>query len=451
MSAVEVDERLGTDPVHRMMTIADAGTLRVAPDTGSSVRAGHGLVDGRSVVIFASDPRRSGGALGEADADAIVAAIRSAVDDHSPVVGIWQSGGARLQDGTSSLHGMGRIFRAIVTADVPLVSVVLGPAAGGAAYGPALTDFVVSGPDARIFVTGPDVVRRVTGEQVDAAGLGGPELHTVHSGVLHAGEPTDAAALEYARRLVGLLAARTRAHPVIVEPDPRPALIVPTSPRQVYDMHALVAVLLDQHSPWVELHRRWAPNIITGIGRLAGRTVGVLANNPYQLAGCLDCAASEKSAAFVAKCSALGVPLVVLVDVPGYLPGLQQESGGVVTRGARLLQAFALAEVPRVTVIIRKAYGGAFIAMNSKSLGATAVYAWPGAEVGVMYPSGAIDILHRRELAAAPPEHRDALRATLAQRYVHGAGGLRRALSCGHVDEVIEPARTRQVLSAAVG
>lgn len=441
------------DPVHRMAAVVDPATFRPdAEPAGGHVRSGSGSIDGREVRTFCCDARVGGGALGAEDATTIAGVVETATRDRAPIVGIWQSGGARLQEGTSSLDGMGRIFRAIVGSQgvVPHVSVVLGSAAGGAAYGPALSDFVVAGPGARVFVTGPDIVRRVIGEDVDATALGGPDLHATRSGVVHVCEASDAAALGAARALLRLLAGPAAPSAGTLPPEPRLEQIVPASTKQVYDMRLLSATLLDADVPPVELHPRWAPNLLTVFGRLGGRTVGVLGNNPYHLAGCLDCAGSEKGAAFVEKCDELGIPLVVLADVPGYLPGTQQESGGIVVRGARLLRAFARASVPRVTVIVRKAYGGAFIAMNSKSLGADAVYAWPRAEVGVMHPEGAVDVLHRRRLANTAPSHRDAVRARLAQEYQHGAGGLARALACGYIDTVIEPSETRAAVAEAL-
>jgi acetyl-CoA/propionyl-CoA carboxylase carboxyl transferase subunit len=441
------------DPVHRMAAVVDPDSFRLdAEPPGGHVRSGSGRLDGREVRTFCCDARVGGGALGADDAATIAGVVEAAARAGAPIVGIWQSGGARLQEGTSSLDGMGRIFRAIVGSQgvVPHVSVVLGSAAGGAAYGPALSDFVVAGPEARVFVTGPDIVRRVIGEDVDAAALGGPDMHATHSGVVHLCEPSDEAALSKARALLRLLAGPSAPLVGALPPEPRLEQIVPTSTKQVYDMRLLAATLLDAGAPLVELHPRWAPNLLTVFGRLGGRTVGLLGNNPYHLAGCLDCAGSEKGAAFVDKCDEMGIPLVVLADVPGYLPGTEQESGGIVVRGARLLRAFARARVPRVTVIVRKAYGGAFIAMNSKSLGADAVYAWPRAEVGVMHPEGAVDVLYRRRLANTAPSHRDAVRTQLAREYQHGAGGLGRALACGHIDRVIEPRETRAALSSAL-
>jgi acetyl-CoA/propionyl-CoA carboxylase carboxyl transferase subunit len=367
-------------------------------------------------------------------------------------VGIWHSGGARLQDGTASLHGIGLVFRTIVLASgrIPQISVVLGPAAGGAAYGSALTDFVISGPASRIFVTGPDIIRRVTGEVVDAAVLGGPEQHATVSGVTHVAEPSETAALGVARALVGLLSARQVPAPAPMGADARFRSVLPASPRRAYDVHRIVDLLLDAESPRVELQRRWGRNVVTVLGRIGGRTVGVLANNPLHLAGCLDSTGSEKAARFVRTCDALGLPLAVLADVPGYLPGRRQESEGIVRRGAKLLHAFAESVVPRVTVIIRKAYGGAFVAMNSRALGATAVFAWPGAEVGVMHARSAVAILHRRLLGTMPVERHSPLVEELAADYERGAGGLPGAVAREHVDRVIDPADTKRVVAEAL-
>jgi len=316
------------------------------------------------------------------------------------------------------------------------VSVVLGAAAGGAAYGPALTDLVILSEHARIFVTGPDVVRSVTGEDVDMERLGGPEPHSRRSGVVHVVTPTDAEALERARELVELFGHLQTGDPDAPLADTDLSALLPDSPRRAYDVHPLINGLLD--GPGIELHPRWAPNIVTMLGRLDGRTVGVIANNPLRLGGCLDATSAEKAARFVRMCDAFGVPLVVLVDVPGYLPGVGQEWDGVVRRGAKLLHAFAEAVVPRVTLVTRKTYGGAYIAMNSRALGATRVFAWPGAEIAVMGAVAAVRILHRRTLAAAAPEERHEVEARLAAEHEQETGGLARAMALGVIDEVIE-------------
>jgi acetyl-CoA/propionyl-CoA carboxylase carboxyl transferase subunit len=348
-----------------------------------------------------------------------------------------------------SLHAVGQVFAAMTRASgrIPQISVVLGPAAGGAAYGPALTDIVIMAPAARIFVTGPDVVRSVTGEDVDAEQLGGPTTHERRSGVTHLVADDETAALALARELVTLLADQGVVDPdAVIDRDLR--ALLPDSPRRAYDVRPLVAALLDAQG--IELHPRWAPNIVTTLGRLGGRTVGVVANNPLRLGGCLDSASAEKAARFVRMCDAFGVPLVVVVDVPGYLPGTSQEWGGVVRRGAKLLHAFAEARVPRVTVITRKAYGGAFIAMNANCLGATRVLIWPGAQVAVMGSAAAVRILHRRRLAEVPAPLRPSVAARLAEEHEQVSGGVSAALHAGVVDAVVAPTATNTAVARAL-
>jgi acetyl-CoA/propionyl-CoA carboxylase carboxyl transferase subunit len=443
---------LPRDPRERLAALFDPGTLELLPADGderSGVVAGVGLVQGSGAVAFASDPRVQGGAMGSGGCAAIVSAYTEAVTRGVPVVGLWHSGGARLAEGVASLHAVGTVFAAMTAASgrVPQISVVLGPAAGGAAYGPALTDIVVLSGQGRIFVTGPDVVRSVTGEDVDMERLGGPEPHSRRSGVVHVVTPTDAEALSAARQLAAMLSDQGK----IAEDDFEDrdlSGLLPDNPRRAYDVHMLTSKLLD--TPGIELHPRWAPNIVTILGRLAGRTVGVVASNPMRLGGCLDAASAEKGARFVRMCDAFGVPLVVLVDVPGYLPGVGQEWDGVVRRGAKLLHAFAEATVPRVTLVTRKAIGGAYIAMNSRSLGATRVYAWPGAEIAVMGAVAAIRILHRRTLASVPADRLHEAEAELAAEHEATIGGLQRALDLGVIDAIIEPSQTRQELARAI-
>jgi acetyl-CoA/propionyl-CoA carboxylase carboxyl transferase subunit len=440
------------DPQSRLEALFDPGTLELLhPADDSGVLAGTGSIEGIRTVAFASDPRIQGGAMGIDGCQAIVAAYDLAIDTGAPIIGLWHSGGARLLEGVESLHAVGIVFAAMTRASgkVPQISVVLGAAAGGAAYGPALTDLVILSDQGRIFVTGPDVVRSVTGEDVDMERLGGPEPHSRRSGVVHIVTTTDADAFERARKLVELLGHQvTDPVPADELPDVDLGALLPDSPKRAYDVHPLIAGLLDE--PGIELHPRWAPNIVTTLGRMAGRTVGVIANNPLRLGGCLDATSAEKAARFVRMCDAFGVPLVVLVDVPGYLPGVGQEWDGVVRRGAKLLHAFAEATVPRVTLVTRKAYGGAYIAMNSRALGATSVFAWPGAEVAVMGAVAAVRILKRRVLAAAPAEDRHELEAKLAAEHEEIAGGLQRALSIGVIDEIIEPTKTRQAIVDAI-
>ena len=439
------------DPEDRLLRFFDAGSVSLlVPRDSSCVLAARGTVAGTRAVAFCTDATVMGGAMGVDGCRHIVDAIDTALRERVPVVGIWHSGGARLAEGVTALHAVGEVFEAMVRASgrVPQISVVLGPAAGGAAYGPALTDLVIMGPAGRVFVTGPDVVRSVTGEDVDMESLGGPDTHGRRSGVVHVVTESEQAALATARQAVDLLAAQGAFAPAGSEPDVDLRALLPERTNRAYDVKPLVAALLD--GPSLELHPRWAPNVVTTLGRLAGRTVGVVANNPLRLGGCLDSASAEKAARFVRMCDAFGVPLVVLVDVPGYLPGVGQEWDGVVRRGAKLLHAFAEAVVPRVTLVTRKSYGGAYIAMNARSLGATTVFAWPGAEVAVMGAKAAVGILHRKKLAAVPPGEREALHAELAAEHERIAGGVNRALEIGVVDEVVDPSQTRRRLVAAL-
>jgi acetyl-CoA/propionyl-CoA carboxylase carboxyl transferase subunit len=412
--------------------------------------AATGTVDGSPVVAFCSDATVMGGAMGHDGCRVLVQAYELALSDGVPVVGLWHSGGARLAEGVLSLHSVGLVFEVMTRASgrVPQISVVLGPAAGGAAYGPALTDVVVLGPEGRVFVTGPEVVRSVTGEDVDMLRLGGPEPHGRRSGVVHVVADSDDDALRQARRLATLLGTPGRVDPAAAT-DTDLAQHLPESFRRAYDVRPLVADLLDEGTG-VELHPRWAPNVTTTLGRLGGGAVGVVASNPLRLGGCLDSASAEKAARFVRMCDAFGVPLVVVVDVPGYLPGVGQEWDGVVRRGAKLLHAFAEATVPRVTLVTRKAYGGAYIAMNSRALGASRVLAWPDAEVAVMGAVAAVRILHRRKLADVAPELREQLEEELAVEHARLARGLDRAVEIGVVDEIVAPEATRSALARAV-
>ncbi|AHD20295.1 MULTISPECIES: acyl-CoA carboxylase subunit beta [Rhodococcus] len=445
------------DPLARLEKLFDPGSLELLHTRDKSgVLAAVGEVDGIRTVAYCSDATVMGGAMGVEGCKHIVSAIDHAIDHEIPVVGIFHSGGARLAEGVEALHAVGLVFEAMVRASglIPQISVVLGFAAGGAAYGPALTDIVIMAPEGRVFVTGPDVVRSVTGEQVDMESLGGPDTHTKKSGVAHIAAHDEADALHRARRLVSMLAEQGEFDVVAATlGDTDLRALMPASPRRAYDVRPIVHQLLDNvdgESSFEELQAGWARSIVTGFGRLGGRTVGVIANNPLRLGGCLNSESAEKSARFVRMCNAFGVPLVVIVDVPGYLPGVSQEWEGVVRRGAKLLHAFAEAKVPRVTLVTRKIYGGAYIAMNSRALGATAVYAWPESEVAVMGAKAAVGILHKKALAAAPEEEREALHDRLAAEHEAIAGGVGRAMAIGVVDEMIDPATTRSTLAAAL-
>nr|WP_203590425.1 carboxyl transferase domain-containing protein [Streptomyces sp. SID13031] len=411
--------------------------------------AARGTIAGVAVIAFSSDATVMGGAMGDQGCEVVLKAYELARREQVPIIGLWHSGGARLAEGVLSLHAVGKVFYAMTQASgkIPQISVVLGPAAGGAAYGPALTDIVILAPEGRIFVTGPEVVRSVTGEDVDMLRLGGPEPHGRRSGVVHITTDTEAAAIEKARRLAELLANQGSVSAEV--PDLELSGFLPESAKRAYDVHPLVAGVLDQGS-LAELHQRWAPNIVTTLGRLGGRTVGVIANNPLRLGGCLDALAADKASRFVRMCDAFGVPLVVLVDVPGYLPGVGQEWDGVVRRGAKLLHAFAEAVVPRVTLVTRKTYGGAYIAMNARSLGATRVFAWPRAEVAVMGSVAAVRVLHRRKLAQIDPELRPQVEAELAAEHEKIAGGIDRAREIGVVDQIVDPGKTRSALATAI-
>ena len=445
-------ERDPRDPELRLERLLDDGSLRpLSPRDKSGVYAARGTINGAPVTAFCTDATVMGGAMGALGCQYIVDAIDTAVRDRVPVLGLWHCGGARLADGVEALDAVGRVFAAMIRASgrVPQISVVLGPAAGGAAYGPALTDLVIMSASGRVFVTGPDVVRSVTGENVDMESLGGSDTHGRRSGVVHLTTDSDDDAIDAARELTDLLARQGHFYDSPLGEDEDLSALLPDSPKRAYDVRPLIRATLDADT-FTELHARWAPNVVIGLGRLTGRTVGVIANNPLRLGGCLDSTSAEKAARFVRMCDAFGVPLVVLVDVPGYLPGVGQEWDGVVRRGAKLLHAFGEAVVPRVTLVTRKAYGGAYIAMNARSLGSDAVFAWPGAEVAVMGASAAVGILHRKKLAAAPPGEREALHAQLAAEHERIAGGVGRAMDIGVVDEVVEPSKTRARLSEAL-
>jgi acetyl-CoA/propionyl-CoA carboxylase carboxyl transferase subunit len=440
------------NPRTRLAAFFDAGSLELISDEDDSgFLAATGTAGGAPVVAFCSDATIQGGAMGIEGCKVILRAYERALADEVPVVGIWHSGGARLAEGVASLHAVGEVFAIMTRASgkVPQISIVIGAAAGGAAYGPALTDIVILAPEGRIFVTGPDVVRSVTGESVDALRLGGPEPHGRRSGVVHVLADSTDDAYARGRVLCDLLVNQGEFDVDSVE-DRDLSAQFPESSKRAYDVHPVVEDLLDEGASTQELHRRWAPNIVTQLGRIGGRTVGVIANNPMRLGGCLDSPSAEKAARFVRMCDAFGVPLVVLVDVPGYLPGVGQEWDGVVRRGAKLLHAFAEATVPRVTLVTRKTYGGAYIAMNARALGATRVFAWPTAHVAVMGSVAAIRVLHRRRLAEVDDTERPAVEQQLAEEHEKLSGGLPRAVEMGVVDEIVEPTVTRSALVGAL-
>ena len=446
------------EPLSRLAGLMDAGFVGLLPERegrdegdGSAVVTVSGRIGGNSAVAFCTDATQKGGALGIGECTRIADAIDVAAGRGWPIIGMWHSGGAKLGDGIESMHGIGLIFAAMIRASgrIPQISIVVGPAAGGAAYGPALGDIIIMASAGRIFITGPDVIRSVTGEQIDMERLGGPEPHG-RSGVAHVTAASEADACLAARRLTGLL-ARPGSFDEASVPAADLRALLPASRRRAYDVRPLLRGILDDgpHGGMEEFQAKWAPNIVTGMGRLGGGTLGVIANNPIRKAGCLDSESAEKAARFVRMCDAWGIPLLVVVDVPGYLPGVGQEWGGVVRRGAKLLYAFAEATVPRITLVTRKSYGGGYIAMNSRSLGATAVYAWPDAEVAVMGAESAVAVLYRKELAAAGAGDSEALRAELIEKQRRLAGGVERGIALGVINEVINPVDTSRRLAAA--
>jgi acetyl-CoA/propionyl-CoA carboxylase carboxyl transferase subunit len=439
------------DPEVRIKKLIDSGSFEfLLPRTNSGMIAATGTIKGNKVVVFASDATSKSGALGIEGSNVILSAYREAMSYQLPIIGIWHSGGARLSDGVLSLDAFGQVFNAMVLASgrIPQLSLVLGPTAGGGAYGPALTDVVVLAPEGRIFVTGPDVVKSVTGEDIDIAALGGPEAHSKNSGVAHVIAPTEEVAFAEIQDLVSLFVDQGHFNSDIEDVDL--SVHVPPVEKRSYEVHPLIDAILDADGEKLELLPVWAENMSTVLGRLGGRTVGVIANNPAHIGGVLDAAAAEKAARFVRTCDAFGIPMVVIADVTGFLPGPGQEWEGAVRRGAKLLHAFAESVVPRVTLITRRAYGGAFVAMNSNSLGATRTFAWPTAEVSVMGSVAAVRVLHRRLLADLPEEQRAGMELELAAELDRVSGGIAKAVEIGAVNEVIEPSRTRTALVQAL-
>ncbi len=452
-------------PLDRLELLCDPGSLSIirsdvtSPAMGAKARPGDGViggsgtVDGRPVFCYAQDASFAGGSLGEAHADTIARVLELAGRGRAPVVGFVSSGGARMQEGIAALGGYGRIFKRTVglSGQVPQISIVTGLSAGGGAYSPALTDWVVMTEESSMFLTGPGVVREALGEDVDAGQLGGTRVHQ-RNGVCHFVAEDDFDAGRLARDLLGYLPSHRAAPAPRAEPRPAEstdlAALVPTEARRVYDVREVIRALVDG-GELLEVSAGWARNLVCVMARLDGRPVGVIANQPRYLGGVLDAASSEKGARFVNQCNAFGIPLVVLVDTPGFMPGTRQESAGVIRHGATLVHAFAQATVPRITVILRKAFGGAFITMNSKDLGADYVFAWPDAEIGVMGAKPAVGVIHRRELAVA--EDPDAERERLAERYAEAQLRPQVAAATGYVDELIAPSQTRSRLSWALG
>jgi len=426
---------------------------------GDGVVVGYGRVDGRLVYIFSQDFTVMGGSIGLSHARKIARVIRMALQAGVPVIGIFDSGGARIQEGVVALHGVGEIFSAIIDASgvIPQIAVMAGPCAGGAAYAPALMDFViVVDKISYMFVTGPDVVRQVTGEEVSFEQLGGARVHSSISGVAHFRAENEEEAMAIVRRLLSYLPDNYLATPPIVDTgdppereDPELESIVPTDPMKPYDMREVLERVFDRGS-LLEVQAEWGTSIITAFARLAGYPVCIVANQPAYQAGAIDCNAAVKAARFIRFCDAFNLPLIMFVDVPGYMPGVEQEHGGIIRHGAKMLYAYKEATVPKITVIVRKAYGGAYIAMGSKALGADIVYAWPTAEIAVLGPEAAVRIIYKRELAKKKGVEVEEEVKKLAAEYRKLFANPYYAAEYGLVDDVIEPRKTRYKLYRAL-
>jgi acetyl-CoA carboxylase carboxyltransferase component len=441
------------DSVHVIRSV-----VRGPASLGSKAKEGDGVVGasatvgGRPVFCFAEDGNCAGGSLGEAHAETIVRVMDLAGQARVPIIGFIESAGARMQEGTRALGAYARVFRANVRLSgcVPQISIVTGSSAGGGCYSPALTDFVIMTGHASMFLTGPEVVRQVTGEEISSEELGGTRVHE-RNGVCQLVAPTEMEAAARARELLSYLPQSAFDDVPMVSPEPagsaNPGASVPRKTSRVYDVREVVRGIVDG-GRILELAPRWARNIVTCFARLEGRSIGVIANNPHYLGGVLDASAAQKGAKFVRTCNSFGIPLVVLVDTPGFMPGKKQESVGVIRHGAKLLHAFAEASVPKVTVVLRQAYGGGYITMNSRELGADFVYAWPRAALGIMGARPAVTIIHRAEIREAddPAAEIDRLAAEYA---AHHQGAMAAARE-GAIDEVILPAETRSRLTAAL-
>jgi len=424
---------------------------------GDAVVTGYGQIDGRTVFVFSQDFTVFGGSLGEVMAEKMVKVMDMAAKVGAPVIGLNDSGGARIQEGVVSLGGYGDVFVRNVQCSgvIPQISVIMGPCAGGAVYSPAMTDFIFMVKEtSHMFITGPDVIKTVTGEEVEFEELGGAMTHNTKSGVAHFAAEDEESCLADVRYLVGFLPSNNLEMPPRVEPyddperrDPGLDEIVPADPQKPYDMRDVISLIVDD-GEFFEVHEHFAKNIICGFSRLDGFPVGIVGNQPMHLAGVLDIESSEKAARFVRTCDAYNVPLVTFTDVPGFLPGTSQEWNGIIRHGAKLLYAFTEATVPKLTVVTRKAYGGAYDVMNSKHMLADFNFAWPTAEVAVMGPEGAVNIIYRKDLASSPTpaERRQKLMDDYKARFANPYSAAER----GYIDDVIEPRETRPKLIRAL-
>ena len=425
---------------------------------GDGVVIGTATVDGRPIALYSQDFTVFGGSLGEVHADKIVKIAEFALKSGIPLIGINDSGGARIQEGVASLNGYGKIFRLNTRSSgvIPQISLILGPCAGGSAYSPALTDFTVMVKEtSNMFITGPDVIKTVTGEEVGMEELGGAFTHNTKSGNAHYLAESEADAIDYVKALLSYLPSNNLdGSPILpatetldkTEQDRALNALIPDSPNQPYDMKVLIQTLVDE-GEFLEVHALFAPNVVVGFPRIEGQSIGIIANQPSQLAGTLDINSSEKAARFLRFCDAFSIPILTLVDVPGFMPGTEQEWNGIIRRGAKLLYAYAEASVPLVTLITRKAYGGAFIVMGSKYLGSDINFAWPTAEIAVMGAQGAVNILYRKELSEAKDQ--DAKRVELMAEYTEKFSNPYLAAERGTIDSVIELEESRQYITKA--
>jgi methylmalonyl-CoA carboxyltransferase large subunit len=444
-------EETGLFAQHRSTLFGMAG--KEFPADG--VVTGAASIGGRLVHLASQDFSVSGGAAGEVHSIKVAEIMEQSLRTGSPFVFINDSGGARVQEGIDSLSGYGKVFynNVVLSGAVPQISLICGPCAGGAAYSPALTDFIIQTRQAQMFITGPSVIKSVTGENVTAEELGGAEAHMAKSGVIHFVAEDDQHAIQICQKLLGFLPSNNLEDPPIIEGDtnldPDPALndVVPTDTKRAYDVRDVIARVVD-FQDFLEIKAGYAMNIVIGLARVNGRTVGVIANQPNAQAGVLDINASDKAAGFIRFCNAFNIPLLTFVDVPGFLPGVQQEYGGIIRHGAKMLFAYSAATVPKITVVLRKSYGGAYLAMCSKDLGADRAYAWPTAEIAVMGAEGAAEIVFRKEISEA--KDKSAKRKELIAEYREAFSNPYVAAGRRMVDAVIEPAMTRHHVARAL-
>jgi methylmalonyl-CoA carboxyltransferase large subunit len=441
-------QEFGIFAQHRCMNFGMAGKEMAA----EGVVTGAGAVDGRLVHLASQDFTVAGGAAGEVHSDKIVQAMEASLKTGSPFILMNDSGGARIQEGIDSLAGYGRVFyhNVMLSGSVPQISLICGPCAGGAAYSPALTDFIIQTKHARMFITGPAVIKEVTGEDVSAEALGGPAAQMNKSGVVHFIAEDDREAIAICKKLLTFLPSNNLEDPPVLPwdemilPDKSLNSVVPLESKQSYDVREVILRIVD-HADFLEVQSLFAQNIVIGFARIQGRSIGIIANQPSVMAGVLDIDASDKAARFIRFCNAFNIPLVTLVDVPGFLPGVQQEYGGIIRHGAKMLFAYSSATVPKISIIMRKAYGGAFLAMCGKDLEADRVVAWPMAEIAVMGPKGAVNVIFKDEIAKAddPQAKREELMAEYQATFATPFAAAARR----EVDDIIEPAETRRYLA----